>query len=197
MITRRQERRSVARELGGIMPIILSTIIAMLLVLSCPDRGICHVTDANMPDAVAEMEYQMLLEFQPQRLDIRNKLGMVLLRKKKFKEAEHEFLTILEAEPANFNAIDGLGLVMSQTGRRQKAVEQFLKAIAVNPQDVMVHYHLGLAYAASGDKDSAEKAYRQALELAEQPLAEPLPESNIVDIRNALAAISTPHSTKP
>lgn len=176
---------------------MLGVIIAMLLVLSCPERGICHVTDANMPDAVAEMEYQMLLEFQPQRLDIRNKLGMVLLRKKKFKEAEDEFLTILAAESANFNAIDGLGLVMSQTGRGEKAVEQFLKAIAVNPQDVMVHYHLGLAYAASGDKDSAEKAYRQALELAEQPLAEPLPESNLVDIRNALAALSAPHSTKP
>jgi len=149
-----------------------------------PERAWCHVTD-TMPDAVAEMEYQILLDFQPEKIDVRNKLAMVLYRKKKFKEAEAEMRTVLAADPANFNALDGLGLVMSQTDRVKEAAPQFLEAIKANPQDVMVHYHLGQAYVALGDFVAAGKAFSQALELASQPAATATPASDLDAIRKA------------
>ena len=40
-----------------------------------------------MPDSVAEMEYFILLEFEPNNLEARIKLGMILLRSEKFDEA--------------------------------------------------------------------------------------------------------------
>lgn len=172
----------------GLRTLLLSTIfmLAWLAVLLLPGQGWAHVTDANMPDAVAETEYQILLEFQPEKTDIRNKLAMVLIRKKKFKEAEGELRTVLAAEPTNFNALDSLGLLMSQTGRLPEAVQQFQAAIKANPQDAMAHYHLGQAYAALGDPGAARQAYSQALELANQPSATPTPAADLEAIRQAL-----------
>ncbi|MBU4152945.1 MAG: tetratricopeptide repeat protein [Proteobacteria bacterium] len=176
---------------------MLCAIAGLVFLLLCQsNQGWGHVTDANMPDAVAETEYQILLEFQPEQHEVRNKLGMVLLRKKKYVEAEAEFSTVLKSAPENFNAIDGLGLVMSRTGREKEAVEQFLKAIRINSQDVMVHYHLGLAHAALGDYLAAEKAYRQAITQAEQPSAVSLPKADLSAIRKALETNTVPPSIK-
>lgn len=172
--------------------------LAWLAVMPFPGQGWTHVTDANMPDAVAETEYQILLEFQPEKTDIRNKLAMVLIRKKKFKEAEAELRTVLAAEPANFNALDGLGLLMSQTGRLPEAVQQFQAAIKANPQDVMTHYHLGQAQAALGDPAAARQAFSQALELANQPSATPTPVADLEAIRQALGqSAQSPGQTPP
>jgi Flp pilus assembly protein TadD len=170
-------------------------VLIMLLLRSAP--AACHVTDTNMPDAVAETEYLILLEFQPEKTDIRNKLAMVLVRKKKLKEAEAELRKVLTTEPANFNALDTLGLVMSQTGRPAEAVAQFQAAIKANPQDVMVHYHLGQAQVALGDAAAAEKSFRQALELANQPGSTPPQPADLEAIRQALARIAAPTGQNP
>lgn len=161
-------------------------LVGLLTLLAGPEQGRCHVTDTDMPDAVAETEYQILLEFEPGKTEIRNKLAMVLLRKKRYTEAEKELRTVLAAEPTNYNALDGLGLVMTRTGKVREAVDHFLAAIKANPQDVMVHYHLGQAYAALGDHEAARKAYRQALALASQPAAGPTSAADLATIRQAL-----------
>lgn len=148
---------------------LLAPILALILLSpGAPVWG--HVTDV-MPDAVAEMEYQILLDFQPEKVEVRNKLAMVLFRKKKFKEAEAEFRTVLATDPSNFDALDGLGLVMTSTARPQEAIEQFQAAIGVKAQDVMVHYHLGQVLAEEGDLPAAAKALARASELAGQPKA--------------------------
>lgn len=163
-----------------------------------PGQSWCHVTDTNMPDAVAEMEYQILLDFQPENTEVRNKLAMVLLRKKKFKEAEAELRTVLAAEPANFHALDSLGLVMLQTGRPEEAVRQHLAAIKINGQDAMAHYHLGQDYAALGDLAAAHKAYRQALALASQASGgDQVSAADLEAIRQALAQSSPAPGQNP
>lgn len=180
----------------GVRPVVAGlALLIMLLLRSAPAP--CHVTDSNMPDAVAETEYQILLEFQPEKTDVRNKLAMVLVRKKKLKEAEVELRKVLTTEPANFNALDTLGLVMSQTGRLAEAVAQFQAAITANPQDVMVHYHLGQAQVALGDSSAAEKSFRQALELANKPGATPPQPADLEAIRQALARIAAPAGQTP
>lgn len=158
------------------------------------ERAWCHVTDV-MPDGVAEMEYQILLDFQPEKAEVRNKLAMVLFRKQKFKEAEAELRTVLKQEPTNFNALDGLGLVMTSTGRAKEAVPQFLAAIEIAPQDIMVHYHLGQAYVLLKDSSAADKAFSKALELAQQPASTPLSATELDSIRKALEENRRPVDT--
>ncbi|MDD5759506.1 MAG: tetratricopeptide repeat protein [Desulfobulbaceae bacterium] len=178
-MTQREER--VGRTRVRFCAFFLALIVAAALT---PAHAWCHVTD-TMPDAVAEMEYQILLDFQPEKVDVRNKLAMVLFRKQKFKEAEAELRTVLATDPANFNALDGLGLVMTNTGRAKEAVAQFLAAIGVAPQDVMVHYHLGQAYVLLNDSSAADKSFSKALELAKQPSATPLPAAEFDALRKA------------
>jgi|GEM_PF-1521890 len=163
----------------------LATAILALLLIGPGGPAWGHVTDV-MPDAVAEMEYQILLDFQPDKVEVRNKLAMVLYRKKKFKEAEAEFRTVLATAPTNFDALDGLGLVMGRTARTKEAISQFEAAIRVNAQDVMVHYHLGQALAGEGDLPAAAKSLARAAELAGQPTAV-VSEADRQAIRQAVA----------
>lgn len=195
----RRVRREGGAWLGGLRGSRLAGVLAIVwfAALSCPNQAWSHVTDANMPDAVAEMEYQILLDFQPDNAEVRNKLAMVLLRKKKFKEAETELRTVLAKEPANFNALDGLGLVMCQTGRLEEAVRQHLAAIKINAQDAMAHYHLGQAYAALGDLTAARNAYRLALDLAGKPSGAQLTASDREAIRKAVEQKPSPPSQNP
>jgi Flp pilus assembly protein TadD len=139
----------------------------------------------------------ILLEFEPGKTAVRNKLAMVLLRKKKYVEAEKELRTVLATEPANYDALDGLGLVMTRTGRVAEAVGQFQAAIKANPRDVMAHYHLGQAHATLGDPEAARKAFGQALDMASTPGTPPTPAADLETIRQALAQLAPQSSSPP
>jgi tetratricopeptide (TPR) repeat protein len=122
-----------------------------------------HIEQGNMPDSVAEMEYRILLEFEPDNLEVRNMLGMVLYRSGKFEEAETEFHYVLKRAPENIDAIDALGLVNVKHKNYQFAIDLFKKAIAINPDDMLVYYHLGQALELQGDITGAAEAYRLGL----------------------------------
>ena len=113
-----------------------------------------------MPDALAVMEYRILLEFEPENHEVRNMLGMALYRQGKLAEAEQEFNTVLSMDPENFNAIDALGLVKQEQGKLEHAIDLYKKAIFLNPEDILVYYHLGQAQELSGDLRSAAETYR-------------------------------------
>ena len=116
-----------------------------------------------MPDSVAEMEYRILLEFEPENLDVRNRLGMVLYRLGKLDEAEKEFYYVLEKMPENFDAIDALGLVQMERANYQVAIDLFKKAIAINPEHLLAYFHLGQALEHLGDLAGAGEIYRSGI----------------------------------
>jgi tetratricopeptide (TPR) repeat protein len=122
-----------------------------------------HIEQGTMPDSVAEMEYRILLEFEPDNLEVRNLLGMVLYRSGKLEEAEAEFHYVLKRAPENLDAIDALGLVNIKRQNYQFAIDLFKKAIAINPDDMLVYYHLGQALELQGDFTGAAEAYRTGL----------------------------------
>lgn len=122
-----------------------------------------HIEKGAMPDSVAEMEYRILLEFEPENLEVRNQLGMVLYRRGKLDAAAEEFNFVLAKAPDNFDATDALGLINMQRGNYQLAIILFKKAIAINPDDMLVYYHLGQALELQGDIAAAAAAYREGL----------------------------------
>lgn len=138
-----------------IFPVIL------LLVHAMPAAA--HIEQGSMPDSVAEMEYRILLEFEPDNLEIRNRLGMVLYRLGRLYEAEAEFDFVLDKAPDNFDAIDALGLISAKRADYQLAIDLYKKAIAINPNDMLVYYHLGQALEQLGDITAAAEAYRTGL----------------------------------
>ena len=124
-----------------------------------------HIEKGSMPDSVAEMEYRILLEFEPENLEIRNQLGMVLYRFGKLDAAEEEFHYVLQKEPDNPDAIDALGLVNLKQANYQLAIDLFKKAIGIKPEDMLVYYHLGQALEQQGNINDAAEAYRAGLSL--------------------------------
>jgi len=144
------------------MKIKIFILIVMLLI---PASGFAHPESGFLPDAIAEMEYKIVLDINPKDIDTRNKLGIVLYRKNKLKEAEKEFSKVLEVSPRDFDAHDGMGLVKNKQKKYEGAITWFKKAIAISDEDTMVHYHLGLTYELMGKFVDAEKAYKKALEV--------------------------------
>jgi len=122
-----------------------------------------HIEKGAMPDSVAAMEYRILLEFEPDNLEIRNQLGMVLYRREKLDAAAEEFNYVLKRAPENFDAIDGLGLVYMKRTKYQLAIDLFKKAITLNPDDILVYLHLGQALEQQGDVLTAAAMYRSGL----------------------------------
>lgn len=138
-------------------------ILILIVMLFIPTSGFAHPESGFMPDAIAEMEYKIVLDINPKDIDTRNKLGIVLYRKNKLNEAEIEFSKVLAVSPRDFDAHDGMGLVKNKQKKYEEAVTWFKKAIAISDEDTMVHYHLGLTYELMGNFIDAEKTYKKAL----------------------------------
>lgn len=122
-----------------------------------------HV-EPDMPDAIAEMEYQILLDIKPDDFQIRYLLGMVYFRQKKYDLAVEELQRVIEAAPNYSYAYTGLGQVELSHQEYEKAIEYFRKAIAIQPDDNHVYYFLGQALEARGERAEAEKAYLVAID---------------------------------
>ncbi len=183
---------------GSLLKKKVFRVAALLLVLwGAPTANgvLAHVDSVAMPDPVAEMEYRILLEFQPDDHASRNKLGMVLLRLGQLDEALKEFSFVLDKEPANFDALDGAGVVLQGKGDHAAAVERLEQAAEVNPQDRQVHLHLGDSRSALLECEAADQAYRDGLALMNPEDRDGLPEKYMARLK-ALAEKCSPKTGK-
>lgn len=133
--------------------------------LALPGHCLAHPETGFLPDAIAETEYRIVLEINPKDVQTRNRLGIVLYRKNKLKEAEREFMEVLQTVGRDFDAHDGMGLVKLKEKKYGDAVAWFQRAIAINSEDTMVYHSLGLALEQLGRLKEAESAYRKGLEV--------------------------------
>lgn len=140
----------------------------IMAVLMTPVAAHAHPESGFLPDAVAEMEYKIVLDINPSDVATRNKLGVVLYNKNRPKEAAQEFMEALKISPKNFDAHDGMGLVATKGKKYNEAVSWFRKAIGISSEDTMAHYHLGFALEQAGELSDAERSYKKALEVNER-----------------------------
>ncbi len=133
-----------------------------------PRHSGAHPETGLLPDAIAEMEYRIVLEITPGDIATRNRLGIVLYRKNKLREAEKEFADVLRVAPRDFDAHDGMGLVKLKERKAAEAVGWFQKAIGINSEDSMVYHSLGQALEELGRMREAEASYRKGLEVNER-----------------------------
>jgi tetratricopeptide (TPR) repeat protein len=81
-----------------------------------------------MPDAVAETEYKIAIDLNPDDIVTRNKLGNLLYGSGRFNEAAEQFKSVLRLRPDDFDAHYGMGLVEKRQGRYKEAVIWLKKA---------------------------------------------------------------------
>jgi tetratricopeptide (TPR) repeat protein len=142
----------------------------IIAVFFAPHSVCAHPETGLLPDAIAETEYKIVLEINPKDIPTRTKLGMVLYRKNKLKEAEQQISEVLKSAPNDFDALDVMGLIRLKEKKPAEAITWLQKAIAINSEDTMVHHSLGLALEQTGRYREAEASYRKGLEVNDRLL---------------------------
>lgn len=163
-----------------------SLALILAAVLGLPALVSAHPETGFLPDAIAETEYRIVLEISPKDIQTRNRLGIVLYRKNKLKEAEREFAEVLRQAPTDFDAHDGMGLVKLREGKGAEAISWFQRATALKGDDTLVHHGLGLAFEQAGRLREAEAAYRRGIEVSERLIRAGVNREKEAERRNTL-----------
>lgn len=94
--------------------------------------------------------YLQVLAEQPERHDIRYKLGVALLLTGQYEAARQEFARVLAAQPQMLEAREGLGLAYLQDKKNSEAIQEFRQLVAQDPTRAKSRYLLGLATLLAG-----------------------------------------------
>ena len=162
------------------------TSLCIFALIAVPHAVYAHPETGLLPDAIGETEYRIVLDINPRDISTRTKLGMVLYRKNKLKEAEQQVSEVLKSAPNDFDAHDVMGLIRLKEKKPAEAIAWFKKAIALKSEDSMVHHSLGLALEQSGRYREAEASYRRGLEVNDRLLRKGVNREKEKERRNTL-----------
>lgn len=106
--------------------------------------------------------YAKLLAEQPDRLELRYKIGLALYLLGKLPEARQEISAVLEAAPEMVAAREVLGLILLAERQYREARQAFQTVLELNPARVSARYYLGLSYLQAGDYQAAVTELQRA-----------------------------------
>ncbi len=101
----------------------------------------------------------------PAHVAARNNLGMCLLEREEFEEAEQEFRTALALEIGHANAWNNLGMLLMRMERAPEARDALARAIVLEPDNPTTHRNLGKVYYELRQPAASEQQLRRSLEL--------------------------------
>ncbi len=108
------------------------------------------------------------LGLEPDNVSMRHKQGALLLKKKKFVEAETVYNMLLGKNEQDFLAHEGRGRTYFGQGKFQEAEQDFLVALESSDERPQSHEFLGLLHGRRQEYDKAIEQFKIAL--ASQPL---------------------------
>ena len=106
--------------------------------------------------ALEELQYARHVE--PNLPSVHTLLGTVLLRLRRWDEAEDAFREAAQQNPNDARARDGMAAVCLQHGEYEDAADWALRALEQDMQLFRAHYHLGLALAQLNRPEEAVQA---------------------------------------
>ncbi len=113
--------------------------------------------------------YELVLEQQPERLEIRNKIAMTYVSSANPMQGITMLRQILEEDPDNEMALNNLGILSIQSGQYERAREYFEKLVSINPENIQGQFYLGLSYFELGEKQLARKQFELVKSLEDDP----------------------------
>jgi len=150
-IAQKKSRSSLALLLGSLITLVL-------LILTTSVQA--HI-EADMPDPIAEVEYQMMLDFEPDDMVTRYKLAMVYFRLNKLAKAEAELQQVLKSKPNYFHGLEGLAILRIKQQDYPAAIQALEKALTSDLVESGTYYYLGRARQGLGDLKGATEAFSQ------------------------------------
>ncbi len=117
----------------------------------------------------ARQYYNMILDQDSSRLDIKNKIAMTYVSSSNPMRGIAMLREILEQDPQNEDAIYNMGLLSLQSGQYDKAVERFEQLTKINPKNLQGQFYLGLSYYELGDKTKAKTQFQLVKSMGNDP----------------------------
>lgn len=112
--------------------------------------------------------YVKALEQAPDNVPLLHKQGSLLLKKKKFVDAEKVYRKILSLAAKDGLAYEGLGRALMGQNKTMEAEKAFKDGLALNNELWQSHHFLGLAYSGQEQYDKAVAEFKLALQYKPQ-----------------------------
>jgi tetratricopeptide (TPR) repeat protein/sugar lactone lactonase YvrE len=125
------------------------------------------------------MEYQRVLQLEPDNINTRISLADVLIQAKKFDDAKLMYQQLLIKDRENADYIARIGSVELMKGNFDEASFQLEKAIKIKPAERALYGALAEAFDGAGKGEKALENYRIAIQYLEQ---------RIIQARNAMTS---------
>jgi Tfp pilus assembly protein PilF len=139
------------------IPVVAGTTILLMVILTFQQVGVWRDSRVLFEHAIAVTEGNFLAH---------NNLGIYLLGRKRFAEAESHFEKVVQIKPGNEKYLNNLGLALFRQDRYDEAMKYYLRAIAINPLFAGSYYHAADVCLQSGREDEALEYYKKALQLS-------------------------------
>jgi len=111
------------------------------------------------------VNYLHILNAEPQRDDIRYKVGVIFLMTGQLEPAQKELAEVLIHKPEMLQAHEALGLVHMQQQKYPLALEEFQIVLSQDPKRAKTRYLLGITYLEAGQTEKAIYELQKALDL--------------------------------
>jgi len=111
----------------------------------------------------AEKMYLKLLDKNSKDATLFNKLGLIYLADKNFKDAKSSLKQALKLEPENDTFYNNLGLLYYEMGKYDDAIKTYEESIGINDKIASRLVNLGLAYFMNKKYRKAADAYERAV----------------------------------
>ncbi|MEQ8358478.1 MAG: tetratricopeptide repeat protein [Cytophagales bacterium] len=128
-----------------------------------------NMDDAGKMGTQARELMQGLLEEQPRRFDLMNKMAMTYVVSEAPMKGIMMLREVLEKDPNNIDAIFNLGILSIQSGQYDKGIERFVKLTQIDSSNVRAWYYLGLCLKETGKAEEAKQALAKASTLDADP----------------------------
>lgn len=111
------------------------------------------------------LHYLQVLQKEPNRHDLRYKVGVILLLKGQYKGARDEFARVLAAQPDMLEAREGLGLAYMQEKDYTQAIKEFRRVLEKDSKRAQTHHLLGVTYLMANQPREAIRELERATSL--------------------------------
>jgi tetratricopeptide (TPR) repeat protein len=107
--------------------------------------------------------YKKLLKVKPQHINANRRVGLILLKQKKYKEAVINLEIVSTMEPNNFELMLSLSECYIETKRHENAIKLLAKAKKIKKNDVDIGRLLYKLYKETGDVKKAETEIKELI----------------------------------
>jgi peroxiredoxin len=118
-------------------------------------------------DELAAEKYAEVLELDPQHLQARIELGMLLLKHRRLPDAENQFQGVLAIDPSSMQASLGLAFVQVLRGgdELEEAQRRVAEVLARSPLEPRAHYVQGLIHEQRSRPEPAAASFKRSAQL--------------------------------